>query len=288
MIFLVFSILSSTGIFIIFKTINNQNRSIFITIVVNYIVATLTGLIINYSQATHEVFEVGSWLYFAIFMGILFISNFFIMGISIHRSGITPTSIATKMSVVIPVIFSVIFYKENMGVLKSVAIITALLAVFLTIIKKSDSRKFTLKYAFYPIFLFIGSGLVDSFIKYIQVGFVNEGNTAVFSSAVFGFAAIIGLFALIIRYNKFKKFFSKKVLVLGVLLGLLNFCALYSIIKALEVSGLDSSLVFMINSLAVVCLSIIISLIIYREKLGMLNWIGICLSIIVIFILANI
>jgi len=192
------------------------------------------------------------------------------------------------MSVIIPVIFSIVIYKEELGFMKIIGILTAFSAVFLAVIRKTDQVKFSFKYAFYPLFLFFGSGTVDSLIKFTQVNFVDADNTAIFSSAVFAFAAIAGFIVLFLKMKEFRGVFNKRILFFGTLIGLLNFLALFSIIKALEISGIDSSLVFMINSIGVVGLSVCISILFYKEKPGILNWVGICLSLIAILILAYI
>lgn len=287
MIYLIFSILTTTGILICFKTVKKQGQSVFILIVINYIVATLTGLIVNISKVRYEEIDISSWIYFAIIMGVLFISNFFIMALSTQKAGMSVSSVASKMSVIIPIVFSIVVFNESLDLLKLTGIIIALIALFLSLTKKQGEQKFILKYAYFPIFLFIGSGIIDSLIKFSQASYVQDNNTAIFSASVFGISALCGLIIIFFRFSYFKRFIKPKIIFSGFILGLLNFCALFSIIKALEYSGLDSSLVFLINSVGIVVLSVLTAVIFFHEKLVLMNWIGIVLSIIAIFILTN-
>ena len=69
----------------------------------------------------------------------------------------------------------------------------------------------------------------------------------------------------------------------GILLGIANYCSMYFLLKALRIDGLDSSSVFAINNVAIVAVSTLIGLILFREKISTKNWIGIILAVISIF-----
>ncbi|MFC2097690.1 EamA family transporter [Bacteroidota bacterium] len=287
MIYLILSILFSTSILVWFKFIEKRGHNILIAIIVNYVIAVIAGLLMNYNKIDYEAIEIVSWWYFAIIMGVLFIINFIVMGISIKKAGISATSVATKMSVIIPIIFSIVFYSESLGLIKLFGIIIALLAVFLSVVKKTDNKKFNIKYSLFPVYLFLGSGIIDSLIKYSQASHINENNISIFSASIFGVSAISGIVFLLFRFKKYKEQINPGVLFSGSVLGLLNFGALYSIINALENNKIASSSVFLINSVSIVSLSVLIAVLFFREKPGIMNWIGIALSIIAIFILTN-
>ena len=59
------------------------------------------------------------WFYFHInTRWTLFIIVFNLMAITTQRSGLSVVSVATKMSVVVPVLFGLIYYKESLGGIK--------------------------------------------------------------------------------------------------------------------------------------------------------------------------
>ena len=60
------------------------------------------------------------------------------MAITTQRSGLSVVSVATKMSVVIPVLFGLIYYKESLGFFKLLGISLALIAVYLSSIKSKS------------------------------------------------------------------------------------------------------------------------------------------------------
>jgi len=77
----------------------------------------------------------------------------------------------------------------------------------------------------------------------------------------------------------------------GIALGISNYGSLYFIIRALNHqtnngNTFDGSIVFGINNLGVIALSVLIGLLFFKEKLLKINWIGIIISFIAIYILS--
>ncbi len=187
---------------------------------------------------------------------------------------------------VIPIGFSIIYYGENVNLLKLAGIAIALIAVVLIIIRK-QTGSINKRVIFLPVILFFGSGLVDTCIKIAQHSYVNEEILPVFSAILFSMAAIIGLTISIINPAlKAKTFLNKKVLLSGILLGTSNLGSIWFLIHALNHSGFDSSVVFGINNVGIVGLSVVFALILFREKLTKLNWIGVGFSLIAIAMLS--
>ncbi|MFD2828463.1 hypothetical protein ACFSYG_18435 [Leeuwenhoekiella polynyae] len=145
MIYLFLNILASSIIFLVFKLFDKFQVNIFQAIVVNYIIAYASGFA-AYSQPVNWTgLATYSWLPGTVFLGVLFIVIFNLMAITTQRSGLSVVSVATKMSVVIPIAFGLIYYRENAATLKIVGILAALIAVYLVSVKKQDSSKPTKK-----------------------------------------------------------------------------------------------------------------------------------------------
>jgi uncharacterized membrane protein len=71
-----------------------------------------------------------------------------------------------------------------------------------------------------------------------------------------------------------------KTLLSGVLMGLANFGSLYFLINALNELSLNNSIVFALNNTGVVLMSVIIALSLFRERISIVNKVGIALSIV--------
>ncbi|MEA1897561.1 MAG: EamA family transporter [Bacteroidota bacterium] len=284
--FLFFSILSATCIFIIFRyfekfEINNVNA-----IFINYLTAFIFGI----SISGPDIFELptskSTWIILALIIGILFVLVFFIMAKSTQIAGITVSSIATKMSVIIPMTFSIVYYHEQLYLVKILAIAMAPIGVFLVVVKR-NKRKETLNKFSLPILLFLGAGLIDSLLKYVQASHLQNGNVLVFSTYLFFIAMLTSYLSRLFLKNGNRNKISKKDIIGGLILGLVNFGSLSFIILALRESGLDSSLLFGINNIGIILLSIISGIILFKEKLSPINWIGIFVSIVTLFLLFN-
>lgn len=284
MIFLLFSILCSTSILLIFKFIDHLKINIFPPIIINYIIATSVGSIISLGKISFSSIAASNWLFLSIIVGFMLIIMFIIMGLSTQKAGITVTIVAGRMSMIIPMVFSIIYYLEIVNKQKIAGIFLALIAVALTIYR-NDIKKNYRKYLYLPIILFIGMGCTDTLVKVSQNDFIPADDFSLFTTVVFSISAIIGIIISIIKKNSLKSFWQPKTLGFGVLLGLVNYGSLLFFIKALQYSGLDSSVLFGINNLAIVGLSVILAFIIFREKIALINWIGVAISLLAIIVL---
>ena len=292
MIFLLLSILSSAAIYVVFKLVDRYRVFTFSAIVINYFVACLAGFFLSNSNPfTLDVFT-QKWTPIALLVGVMFIIMFYVIAKSTQKAGVTVTTVAVKMSVVFPIAFS-IWYDANdsLSLLKLLGIALALLSVLLTVYKK-NGRVFTSRAVLLPAFLFVGMGVVDSFVKYAQSAYITDELASTFSTIVFANALVVGL--LILPFNKpaLKSIIKVKTWGLGALLGIANFGSIYFLLRALNHIDINTgrqamgSVVFGINNIGIVALSVIIGFLAYKERPLRINWLGIALSGVSIAVLA--
>ena len=298
MIFLVFSILSSAAIYVIFKFLDRFKIKTFNVIIINYITATILGILLTNPQA--DIFPIykNAWFPYSIIIGIMFIMMFVVIAKSSQVVGIAVTTISNKMSVIIPIAVSIVIDPlDVLTNLKATGIILAVLAVFLSVYQKPARRQagrkveFDPRNIYLPIILFLGMGLVDSFVKYAQQYHVADDILPIFTVVLFAMAAIAGLITKTLRRTPLNELIETKNLLWGIGLGISNYGSLYFLIKALNYKSrvgesLDGSIVFGINNLGVITLSVIIGLIVFKERFLKINWVGIILSLIAIYILS--
>ncbi len=284
MIFLAASIVSSTAIYVIFRWAKNFSCLLKPLIAVNYLTATLLGFIFllrgNFSPFLHFA----GWMPYGISLGVLYIIMFFLIGLSSQKAGITITTLANKLSLVFPVVFSLFWFNETAGILKIAGLFTATLAVLLTLYKK-DIRKTNLLWFALPLTIFIGSGITDSLVKLIQATQITDSQSAAFSTFVFFVAFVLSLVVAWQKNSGVRKFLHIPTLLLGILLGIANFGSLYFILNALNRSRLESSLVFAMNNMLIVALSATIGFFIFNEKMNRINIAGLILAFLSIYIL---
>lgn len=293
MIYLLLCILSSAGIFITFKYIENKQTDLLTAIIMNYLIATLTGLVLNYFTNNLSFTDARSAVPSAIIIGILFILMFFVIGMSTRYAGMTITTLASKMSVIFPILFSILIDPaDHMTGLKLTAFVLTLIAIGFTVYKKPETSTRRDIKIFIPVLLFLGMGLVDSMVKFAQQYHVTSEKSAIFSTMVFFIAFVTGLIILMFRKQHAGTLLQWKHISPGVVLGIFNYGSIFFIIKALNhqtvqhAAWLDSSVIFGLNNTGIVVLNTIIGFFYFKEQLLKINWLGIFLAIIVIYILS--
>jgi drug/metabolite transporter (DMT)-like permease len=277
LIFLLLSILFSTGLFVIFKYFGIYKIDVLKAIFVNYIVAFSMGFFFAERQIPISEIYLEAWFFGALFLGVLFVSIFFVMAMTAQKNGVSVTSIAGKMSVVVPVIFGIILYNESVTFLKIVGILIALVAVYLSSVKDGQSeKKGTL---LFPILLFIGSGVIDTTLKFIQQNYVAPEDVSIFSGSLFGIAGVFAFFILIIKTIRKRESFGYKNIIAGIILGIPNYYSIIFLIKALQNENFESSTLFTINNVAIVVVSTLVGLLFFKEKFSIKNKIGVAMAI---------
>ncbi|BBE15866.1 integral membrane protein [Aquipluma nitroreducens] len=286
MIYLLLSILSSSVIFITFKVTERFKTNLIKLITVNYLVAAILGFSFNRHPISILNVFTSNWLPFALLIGFSFILMFFLIGYSTRLSGVAVTTIAGKLSMVIPILFSILYFSEKTTVLKISGLVLATIAVILTSYRPIDKAK-NIKLIILPIAIFLGSGITDSIVKFAQTYHVPNSMSLLFSAVVFLSALILGLIFILIKPKSLSKNISIAELIGGTILGIANFGSLYFFILALNNSKLDSSVVFGLNNICIVLFSIFIGLVFFKEKFSRVNFAGVFMAVIAILILMN-
>jgi drug/metabolite transporter (DMT)-like permease len=286
LIYLLLSILASTIIFIIFKLFEKFQINIFQAIVVNYCIAFTTGILSYNGTITISQLPNLDWFYYTLILGALFIIVFNLMAITTQKSGLSVVSVATKMSVVVPVLFGLLYYNESLGTVKLIGIAIALIAVYLTSNKSKQEISVNRKSIVLPILVFIGSGIIDTSIKFLEDTYVANNDVPLFSAIIFLAAAIIGFIFIIIQIIRGSFKFEFKNIIAGICLGVPNYFSIYFLVKTLRSDILESSGIFAINNVSIVALSTFAGIFIFKEKLIRKNWIGIALAILSIVLIS--
>lgn len=285
MFYLLATILLNTLLSAIFKLFPRFKVDTLQAIVVNYWVCVITGSVfIGHFpigvQSFHQV-----WFPWALLMGIGFISIFNLLAYSTRVDGITTATTANKLSLVIPVIFSVILYNEHIGVAKIIGIILAFPAVYLTTRVKEESHKE--QHLLWPILLFIGSGLLDTLVKYVQNGYLpTPAVQAVFTIHTFAAAGTIGVIIVSILLILKKATFQWRNVLAGICLGVPNYFSIYYFIRMLNSSVLQSSAAIPVNNIGILVTSSLTAIILFREKVSSLRIVGLILAIVAILLIA--
>jgi drug/metabolite transporter (DMT)-like permease len=291
MIYLIGSIVLTSYLTLSFKVCEKYHVSIFQAIVFNYISCVITGSIVNGSFPINAEVIHETWFHWALVMGVLFISIFNIVGMTAQKISVAVASVANKLSLIIPVILSVYLYHETVKGWKLFGVILALVAVILTCYQPrnaSNGKNETngkWKYIL-PVALFLGSGFLDALINHVQQTYVNSENSNAFLISGFFSAAMIGALYLEYQYMIGKQTFLFKNLLAGVLIGVPNYFSIWCLVRFLKQSPWQSSASIPVNNMGIVLFSSVVAWILFKERLSVINWVGILLSMVAIYFIA--
>lgn len=285
MLDLALSVLFSSLIFVIFKLFSVYKVETLYAIITNYVVACTVGLLFYEGEVIVTDIPEKPWFWGTFALGILFIIVFNLMAATSQRLGVSVASVATKMSLVIPVLVGVLLYKEELGTFKILGVILALAAVYFASIKEK-STAFKTASLLLPFLTFMGSGAIDACLGYFQKEFISSTELPIFSATVFACAAFVGILVVIFKSIKKPLKVNLRNVLGGICLGIPNYFSIYFLLRALQHESLNSASIFTINNVAIVMFSTLLGILLFKEKISQKNWGGIALAVISIILVA--
>ncbi|MBA2500129.1 MAG: EamA family transporter [Chitinophagaceae bacterium] len=292
MLFLAATIILTSYLTLSFKMLQRFNISNLQAIVFNYFTCVIVGVIVNGSVPFNSQMVFEGWFPWACIMGITFVLLFNLIAYTAQKMGVAVASVANKLSLVIPFSFSLYLYNETSSWIKIVGIIMALTAVVLTCWPKQNTVKGSpqlispLIWILLPAILFLGSGFLDTMIKYVEQSFINEHNNNAYLITSFAIAFISGFIILVILLIKGKEIFDKRSVLAGILIGIPNYFSIWFLLEVLKQYPGNSSAIIPIVNMGIVLFSSVMAWLIFKEFLSVKNWIGILLSLAAISLIA--
>jgi drug/metabolite transporter (DMT)-like permease len=282
--FIPLSIVFVALLFIVIRLFNPFKIDSFQAIVFNYTTASICAFILVPQKI--EITPIVKLLPYCIPIGLLFICIFYILALVTRNVGVATASVVSKMSVIIPILAGLLLYDEKLNNFNVAGIVIALAAVYLTNSKPSD-KKMTLNSLLLMLVYFIGSGLVDTSIKYAQANWIDSTTENIFIALLFGSAATIGFVKLCYNYFFLEKTIEIKNIIGGIILGTVNYFSIYFVIKALQYPGAQSATTFATINIGVLLTAALCGIVFFKEKYQTKNYVGIALSVIAIFFLST-
>jgi drug/metabolite transporter (DMT)-like permease len=261
---LILSILSSSLIFILFRSFPGFKIDILQAVVANYYVAFTCGIMLfSNDLSTLKNQEIMQASPYAFMCGVLFISLFVIMGISSQKNGVATTSIAVKMSMALSVLFVLIAQFNVINFNNLIPLILALAGVFL--VSYQGQTKEGSGSLWMLGVLFLGSACLDLVLFFVQDSWLPNFHQGIFASLGFGMAGCLGLLYLIyLSFHKKLKFDLRSWLG-GIVLGIPNYFSIYLLVKAYNTLGIEPQQVLSIANVGVVLASALVGFLLFKE-----------------------
>lgn len=279
MIYLSLSILSSCTLLWLFRYFSDKKLNIPGIITINYLTCLTATIWVNSEKLTLDSLKEEKLQIYAIFLGVLFIITFNIISRTVNYFGIMISSVTQKMSLIAPIIIGLLFYYETLTLLRIIGIIAALSAIVVINMpfKKKQEGQIKIIYWIYPLLTWVLSSVIDAAF-YILGKSTGSKQSAIFLATLFGTAATIGVLFILFNYMRTKIKIPLHILPFGILLGIPNFMSIFYLMKAIG-QGWDASIMFPINNVGIIGLSMIGALLIFKEKANKYKYIGVGLAI---------
>lgn len=287
MSYLALSVLMNVGLFVAFRTFGPWKIHVFQAVTVNYLVCSVLSGIALWDMPINVVWPLNEpWHYIAIFLGSLFVGTFYVMGLTTRNFGITIATVASKMSLIIPVLFGLFvlgIVTSPFNIWNYLGVALALTSVILTTIKGKSPIKVPLNnHWFLPIILFLLAGGLDTLVNYTNYRYLNPELEMPFIWLIFTTASICGLIILLIRRQPVRL----RSIGGGLYLGIPNFFSMYFILRALTAFSNNGAILFPIFNVGIIVLSTLAALTIFKEQLLTINKLGILLAVLSVLMIS--
>ncbi|HEX2226253.1 MAG TPA: EamA family transporter, partial [Candidatus Binatia bacterium] len=135
-----------------------------------------------------------------------------------------------------------------------------------------------------PVLVFLTFGCYFTVIKYAQAHYLDETTYHSYVVSGFLFAFVMSL-AICARRALSERRFRLNDLLGGSLLGIVNYIAVYALVKMLALDGWESSQLYPVYSVGVVAVSTVLAQIFFREQLSRQKKIGLAVGLIAVAVL---
>lgn len=286
MIYLLLAIIGSGLIPVLFRGFADWRINVFWAIPINYLTCVIAGGVWGGHPLALSTLASAPWLWLAMLQGGILAINFFLLAYTAQRVGVSVAALASRLSVAIPSILAFLFYGDSFSAAKIAGLAAALLSLYLCTAsteKSATTRPLGLKLL--PLLVFLTFGCYFIVIKYAQSHYLSEASFHDYVMAGFLFGFLTALAICSARRLLIFKQFRLVHVVAGLILGVVNYVAVYTLIKALALEGWESSQLYPMYSVGVVAVSTGLAMLLFNEKLSNIRKVGLVVGVIAVALL---
>lgn len=261
MISLLLTILCSSSIALIIKQNSEKKGEPLLLLAGNYLAAAIISgtLFILEDQSNYSIF---SFLFGAV-MGGLFLFSFFAFTKAVESAGTALATVSSRISVIIPVLLSILFFNETPSIKNIAGIFLAIITIFFFYFSLKTMTGKTLfgKDYMYLFIVLIGIGLGDFGMKVFQ-NLSGRNEEPFFLFMIFSFAFIYTSVFLKLKNIRIESTTA----MLGAMLGIPNIFSSYFLLGALSV--LPAIVVYPSVNIGVILVTTFGAYLIWKENIN--------------------
>ncbi|MCB2205647.1 hypothetical protein KQI65_12960 [bacterium] len=280
MLYLALSVLCSVGIAVTFKYADRMRLPTFALFTVNYLIASASAVS---GAGGFTVLDLRiEVVLFGILLGALFVWSFYLFMHTVGKLGMVIPVTLMRISIVLPVLGSILLFAERPTTLQSAGILLAFVALPLSSREKltrETLRPLLREGLGWGLVLFVSYGITDFLFK-VQKEMLPVRDAYDLLVVVFGTAVAITATAAVLRRERI----STRLVGMGTVLGLLNLFSTYFFIRAL--ADLPGIVVYPANGIGIILLSSLVGVLMWRESLPRRNLVAIFMAVVSLALLA--
>ena len=279
MSYLALATICSASIALLFKFAAVKELDQKLLTVANYVTASAISIfmIVSQNQMTLINFNQAGFinaLFMGIGTGIFYLLSFVFYQMSIRKNGASISGMFAKLGILIPMIVSIIIWKEYPTMIQVVGILMALCAIAVANFGPRLGKNSHLSSGIIVLMLLFFSGGIGEFLNKIFQTTTSLEYKPIFLLFVFSTALCISLGMHFNRKDHVKQ--KKNAFLVGILVGIPNLFASFFLIDALDT--LPASVVFPAYSAGTILLITLLSVLIFKEKLYRKDYVAILLT----------
>lgn len=280
---LILSISCSVAVSVLLKMARSHAVQVDQAIAFNYVMAgSLCWMLLGPQPAT-LLHSTAPWP-LLLALGLILPSVFLIMAKAVQQAGIVLSDVAQRLSLLLPLIAAFTLFGETATQGKLAGIVVALCALAALLWRPGNRNAQApvahggLLTATLLLGVWVGYGTVDILFKQMA----KTGSA--FPTTLLGSFILAGLVSFLYLLLR-RTAWSRRSILAGLLLGLLNFGNIYFYVRAHQVYSDNPTLVFSAMNIGVISLGTLVGAGVFRERIHWVNGVGVGLAILAIFIL---
>lgn len=263
MIYLLLAIFSSAMVSVVMRLSTNRVRNNVAMLMMNYLMCLiLAALYTGIGDLFPATASLGQTLGMGAIHGALYLGSFMLLQANVKRNGVVLSATFMKLGLLVPMVVSVLIFKETPKFLQIVGFLTALAAIVL-INSEKDSKETGSKAGL--ILLLIGGGSGDAMSKvFEEVGDKTLSDQFLFYTFLAALTLCIAL--MLAKHQKP----GKAEIFWGLLIGIPNFFSAKFLLRSLE--DVAAVIAYPTYSVATMLVITLAGVLFFREKLGRRQW----------------
>lgn len=276
MIFLCLAIFSSCAISLFMRISANRVSAKLSMLSVNYVICSLLGAsYAGFDLICPDVSGFSTTVWLGIVGGILFLASFILLQRNTVRNGIVLSSVFMKLGLLVPMILSVLVFRELPTWSQVVGFCIALFAIVLINVKKGNTAS---RFHWELLVLLLTGGGADAMSKVFEA----LGPAALSNQFLFYiFAVALVLCVALVIYKKERPGLWE--VLFGAAIGIPNFFSSKFLLRSL--ADLPAVVVYPSFSIATILITTLVGVCFFKERLRKLQWLALAAIVAALFLL---